>query len=382
MNSYIRYFVLAIVIASNGSIVCGQAHRQTLKIQAPDALNFINADGKPLSYYELHLINFSTDTLKLKKLSILNVGDSSICSISQKQDLQNRYRKIGSAKIDTSMWLAPGSSAVIYIELTLQKKRIREIAHHISFEIVGEEHLGEFSNQTPITKCLFTTQLVLGSPLQSGAWTAVYDPSWERGHRRVIYTLNGTARIPGRYAIDFIKMHSNGKYATVDENIIRNWYGYEVDVLAVADGIVASTRDDFSESKTLSEHTEYSADKATGNYVSIKIGESQFAFYEHLKPKSIKVKVGQKIKKGEVIASLGFTGQTTGPHLHFHLANADSPLGAEGIPFVFESFEVLGSYPDFGSFGKTAWTPLNDSKKLIRKQERPSSNSVIKFGEK
>jgi murein DD-endopeptidase MepM/ murein hydrolase activator NlpD len=129
----------------------------------------------------------------------------------------------------------------------------------------------------------------------------------------------------------------------------------------------------------LSKHLKYTADQATGNYISIKIGNNQFAFYEHLKPKSIKVKIGQKVKKGEVIASLGFTGQTTGPHLHFHVADDDSPLGAEGIPFVFEAFEVLGSYKDFGNFGKSLWTPLNDLKQLIRKQEQPSPNSVIKF---
>lgn len=71
-----------------------------------------------------------------------------------------------------------------------------------------------------------------------------------------------------------------------------------------------------------------------------------------MKPKSIKVKTGQKVKKGDAIASLGFTGQTTGPHLHFHEADADSPLGAEGIPFVFEQFEILGSYADFGILAK------------------------------
>jgi murein DD-endopeptidase len=104
--------------------------------------------------------------------------------------------------------------------------------------------------------------------------------------------------------------------------------------------------------------------------------DNQFAFYEHLKPKSIKVKKGQTVKKGDVIASLGFTGQTTGPHLHFHVADTDSPLGAEGIPFVFETFEMLGAYSDFTQFGKALWTPINKS---IRYQERPLPNCVIEF---
>jgi murein DD-endopeptidase MepM/ murein hydrolase activator NlpD len=185
-------------------------------------------------------------------------------------------------------------------------------------------------------------------------------------------------RIPGRFAIDFIKLNDQGLYANGSDNEIKNWYGYGADVLAVSDGVVASVRDDFSESATLSEHPRYPADKATGNYISIDIGKERVVFYEHLKPGSTKVKPGQKIKKGDVIAALGFTGQTTGPHLHFHVADKNSPLGAEGIPFVFERFTVLGSYADMEKFGKELWTPVKNSNQMIR-EERPGPNAVIEF---
>ena len=379
INWFIRNLFFAIVFALNISIVWAQPYRETLNVQLPSSLSLVNIDGKPTTYYELYLTNFSTDTFKIKKLSIVNIDASFIYLTIQNQELQNRFSRIGSDRSDTTMWLTPGSTSVIYVELFLPKKTITEITHLITFEVTGQESLGELKIQTTATKCPSNTQLVLGAPLQDGTWTAVYDPSWQRGHRRVIYTLNGKARIPGRYAIDFIKIDSDGKYANGDENIIRNWLGYGVDVLAVADGVVSSVRDDFSESPTSSEHPEYSADKATGNYISIKIGDNQFAFYEHLKHNSIKVKVGQKVKKGDVIASLGYTGQTTGPHLHFHVADTDSPLGAEGIAFVFEQFEFLGSYEDFGKFGKTTWTQINDLKQLNRNEERPKPNAVIKF---
>jgi len=381
VNSYIRNLFFLLVFALNSNIVLGQTYIQTLNVQIPSTLNLVNIDGKPTAYYELYLTNFSTDTFKLKKLSILNVGDLSIQFSSQNQDFQNRCNRIGFGK-DTTMRLTPGNSLVIYVELSLPDKTITEITHLITFETVGKESLGELNIQTATTKCFSNAKLILSNPLAGGPWTAVYDPSWERGHRKVIYTLNGKARIPGRYAIDFIKMDNNGKYSNGSENIVKNWFGYSVDVLAVADGVVSSIRDDFSESLTLSKHPKYTADMATGNYVSIKIGNHQFAFYEHLKPKSIKVKIGQKVKKGEVIASLGFTGQTTGPHLHFHVADNDSPLGAEGMPFVFEAFEILGSYNDLANFGKSLWTPLNDSKQLIHNQERPPPNFVIKFRSK
>ncbi|MEO6455951.1 MAG: M23 family metallopeptidase [Ginsengibacter sp.] len=254
-----------------------------------------------------------------------------------------------------------------------------QLSHHIQFEILYPYGKRSYSIQGVFVNVSEKTQLILGPPLSDGPWAAVYEPSWERGHRRVIYTVDGKARIPGRFAIDFIKLDNQGRYALGDNNLIKNWYGYEDDVLAVANGVVVSTQSNFPESPTLSEHPKYIADKATGNYISIDIGNNHIAFYEHLKPGSIKVRPGQKVKKGDIIASVGFTGQTTGPHLHFHVANVNSPLGAEGIPFVFDHYTLLGSYVDFQNFGKKPWVPVKDLNQLKVIEERPAPNSIVKF---
>jgi murein DD-endopeptidase MepM/ murein hydrolase activator NlpD len=177
--------------------------------------------------------------------------------------------------------------------------------------------------------------------------------------------------------MDFIKLDQNGKYCNGDEDIVSNWYGHGAEVLAVADGVVSSSRNDFSESNTLKDNPDHPSSLATGNFISLKIDEGKFVFYEHLKPNSILVKPGQKVRKGEVIARVGFTGQSMGPHLHFHVANRDSSLGAEGLPFVFEYFEIIGSFPDFANFGNKAWT--NIEKNSLIKNERPPSNNVIVF---
>lgn len=355
----------------------GQPYQRSLEMRILHKPEVVIIEGKPTAYYELVLTNFSSDSVELKKLSVLNTSDSTEYISFNKEDIKKNCSPIGIPQTGHETILRPGGSSVVYIELTLQDVKQSESAvHRLEFEFkdTNKDSRSEIGAATDFAK---DNKLVLGAPLKDGTWAAVYEPSWKLGHRRVIYTINGVARIPGRYAIDFIRLDNQGRFANGNDVEIKNWYGYANDVLAVADGMVVSTLNDFPESPTLSAHPKYTADKATGNYISIDIGNNRFAFFEHLKPGSIKVRPGQRVKKGDVIASLGFTGQTTGPHLHFHIADANSPLGAEGMPFVFERFTVLGSYPDFEKFGKMLWTPLENQSVII--EERPRPNSVIKF---
>ncbi len=79
-----------------------------------------------------------------------------------------------------------------------------------------------------------------------------------------------------------------------------------------------------------------------GNMLVIDIGGGNFAFFAHLKPGSLKVKLGDRVNRGEVIALLGDTGNSDAPHLHFHVMDSASPLNANGRPYVFTRFVGQG----------------------------------------
>lgn len=83
-----------------------------------------------------------------------------------------------------------------------------------------------------------------------------------------------------------------------------------------------------------------------GNYVIIDHGNSEFSFYAHISEGTIRVKVGDTVKRGVPIGLVGNTGNSTGPHLHFHLMDSADMLSANGLPVMFEDIPagVMNSY--------------------------------------
>jgi murein DD-endopeptidase MepM/ murein hydrolase activator NlpD len=214
---------------------------------------------------------------------------------------------------------------------------------------------------------------------------AIYNAQWERGHRRVLYATEGAVHVPGRFAIDWIRVGPQGGFARDDGAKPSQWLGYGADVLAVADATVASTGDGIGESTTLAEHAAQKVplEDAAGNYVALDLGDGRYAFYEHLKPGSITVKAGQRVQRGQVIGQLGFTGESTGPHLHFHVADGNAPLAAEGVPYGFVHLHVIGRYEGIEAFGQgKPWQHLPQSGGAMLTNSFPAPLDVVDFPEK
>jgi len=122
-----------------------------------------------------------------------------------------------------------------------------------------------------------------------------------------------------------------------------------------------------------------------GNHIVLKIGDNAYAFYAHLLSGSLRVKVGDKVRRGQVIARLGNTGNANASHLHFHIMNGPSVLGSSGIPYVLDSFEYQGQISpqqlasandyltgDFFGAGRLA-------KPETRTEQLPSAWAIVNF---
>jgi murein DD-endopeptidase MepM/ murein hydrolase activator NlpD len=116
-----------------------------------------------------------------------------------------------------------------------------------------------------------------------------------------------------------------------------------------------------------------------GNYIILDLGNAYFVFYAHLQPNAIRVKIGDRVRRGQVIALLGDSGNSDAPHLHFHVTDGNSPLGAEGVPYVLDAFEMQGTLPSKQLLIKGGWTAEPGSATDRRTLEMPTENAIVRF---
>jgi hypothetical protein len=336
----------------------------SLDVQIPVAPVPVRVGGKVHLAYELHITNFRAVDVSLTRIEVsADKRAGGPHATYQDADLRSSLARVGAARTDASdkRVMNGGTRVVFFVWLALDDSSpVPSTLHHrISFNVLGSNG-GESGAVEPArVDVRRDAPVVLDPPLRGGPWVAVYDPSMAGGHRRALFTIDGKARIPARYAIDWLKVGDSG---------------YGADVLAVGDGVVVSAVDGFPEPTT-----PITLDNAGGNYVTLDLGGGRFAFYEHLKPGSIRVKRGDRVTSGHVLALLGSSGSvSSGAHLHFHVSDANSPLGAEGLPFVFRSFDVLGAFESIDALASGKWVPAGAGPRP-RRMEMPFQQTVLRF---
>jgi murein DD-endopeptidase len=347
-------------------------------VQIPFAPTVVSVGGRACLVYELHVTNFRIATLTLTRVDVLAGSYGPALHSFEGADLVAALARVGTrADQSDNRVITGGQRVVLFVWLALEDGAPvpSTLGHAIAFRMSGPSGDASGNIQVPPVEVSKQTPVVLSPPLRGGPWVAVYDPSLNGGHRRVLFAVDGRARIPARFAIDWIKLGPDGRTSQGDASVTSNSYSYGADVLAVADGSVAALEDGFPEPTPRAFNTD------AGNYVALDLGRGRFAFYEHLKPGSIRVKVGERVRTGQILGSLGASGSvSSGAHLHFHIADTNSPLGAEGLPFVVNSFEQFGAFESLEAFDSgRPWVAGTKTKEL--KMEMPQSLAVIQFGD-
>ncbi len=140
-----------------------------------------------------------------------------------------------------------------------------------------------------------------------------------------------------RFAFDFLGLDEKGSTRKGQAQINEDYFAFAREILTPADGIVtdviSGVRDNVPGSMN-----PYSA---LGNAVFIRHREQEVSLFAHLKLGSIKVKVGDKVKTGQVIGLCGNSGNSSEPHLHYHLQNTPIIQDGTGIKCYYQKVIVL-----------------------------------------
>ena len=79
-----------------------------------------------------------------------------------------------------------------------------------------------------------------------------------------------------------------------------------------------------------------------GNHVMLDFGNDEYGLLAHFKRGSVRVKAGQSVAAGDTLALCGNSGNTSQPHLHFHLQNGPALFQADGLPAPFVDYLADG----------------------------------------
>jgi murein DD-endopeptidase len=356
---------------------------ESVDLLVPIAPALLQIGGKAHLVHELHLTNFLPVEISLSRIQVKAVtpAEASIADYSG-TELSNRIGRPGLLRNHSDpQVVGPGMRAVLYVWAPLPDDSVapRTLGHRVELEIIRPTGRVTAAVEGAVVSVAADKAVVLDPPLRGGPWVAIYSPLLKGGHRTAVYTLGGRARIPSRFAIDWIRLPAGGVMDTPTPPP-PDWNGYGAEVLAVADGVVAAAFDDVDENLP-GASAPVALENASGNYVALDLGRGRFAFYEHLKRGSVAVKAGDRVKSGQVIGRLGNSGSSSiGPHLHFHVSDAGSPLAAEGLPFVLSRFDHLGAFTSIEALvGGERWIARPEGPADVRTHEMPGPNSAVQF---
>jgi hypothetical protein len=184
-----------------------------------------------------------------------------------------------------------------------------------------------------------TQQTDLHFPLQ-GAWWAIQASDWSDRHKQEVFSQP--------YALDFVKLGPNNLQFAADGMNLEDHYSWNQPVYATAGGKIAYATYDMPDLKPgLPPDPRLFRDdirRLLGNAVAISHANGEFSYYGHLQQLSLQVNEGQMIKRGTLLGYVGNSGNSPGPHLHYHLMEGPNIFIDRGLPARFSNFWAGGQY--------------------------------------
>lgn len=297
------------------------------------------SDGRRHLVYELALTNVTGGSARLEKLAIIDADTGATVSELGPAELAKRATP-GANRGHETRDLAAYQFAVVFLHVALAAEAAvpARLVHRIEahFEVTNRDMtltVGE-------TEVVAAPPPVLGPPLRGKGYLAGDGCCDSIRHVRALLPLDGKLVLSQRFAIDWERIDENDTLVAGDVKEPANYHIYGQPVFAVVDGTVVGTRNDLPDQVPGALPAGLPIDEADGNFVVLDIGSGHFVNYAHMRPGSVRVKLGDRVRRGDQIGEVGNTGNSQAPHLHLHVMDGPSALAANGLPYVFEDFSI------------------------------------------
>ena len=314
-------------------------------------------DGKVHLAYELSLTNAMGQDVDLRSVAV-TAGDRTLLELSG-AGLAYWTRILGSGDTPTTR-LGPAQAATVWLDVVIDgaEGATPAVPQQLSHTLV----VGLTKPMPPLLPATMTEDVApvtvstrepatIAPPLDGPGWLDGNGCCDMTAHRMALNPLNGSLYAAERFAIDYVRLAPDGTVFRGDQTRTESYPYFGDEIHAVADGPVVSVLDGLPEQVPGRNPEGLKLEEYGGNHVVQDIGDGNYAFYAHLKTGTVAVKPGDRLTAGQVLGNLGNSGNTDAPHLHFHLMDGPDPLMAEGLPFVFGSFETTGRLATMDALG-------------------------------
>lgn len=297
------------------------------------------SDGKRHIVYEVAVTNVTGGDARFERLAVIDADSGAKLAELGPDELASRVTP-GASRGNETRELTAYQFAVIFMHVALAEGAAvpARITHEVTahFAVIGAEMTLTLGEATVVA----TAPVILGPPLRGNGYVAADGCCDSIRHVRALLSLDGKFHLAQRFAIDWEQLDDKNTLVVGDLKVPANYHIYGNPILAVADGTVVGTRNDLQDQVPGALPPNLPIDEADGNFVVLDIGSGLFVNYAHMRPGGVKVKLGDKVRRGDQLGEVGNTGNSQAPHLHLHVMDNASPLASDGLPYVFDRFTI------------------------------------------
>jgi hypothetical protein len=328
----------------------------TQTVLAPPA-PVLGSDGRYHVVYEIQAVNVSSLPWTVRSITARGTGGRTFLRKSGSR-VSTVLVPLGTGKPGNR--LEAGQAGVFHLTFSVASKRAlpRSIVQVLSLANASRPRQGpaKVTQTSPPSRLVTRAPVVLGPPLEGSNWLAADGCCTAHRHVWSTQPYGGMLHTVQRFAIDWEHLNAQGQLFVGDKKVLTNWSGYGTNVLAVADGTIVHAIDGQPNQVPGEAPVGITPANADGNGVILRLRDGRFVFYAHMIPGSLMVKVGDRVTRGQKLGLLGNSGNSTAPHLHLHVMDRNALLGGNGLPYLFDNFDITGKVASTEAFDQAEAT--------------------------